>query len=229
MVTSHFPAGRLVLSLGTWTCQPVLRGRRATAPSTPWWLGGGFHPFYVGSLWDGQASCVNPWVWTHWVRIAVRSTVVHAKEAQVHFFGRLLTWEHHELVSLGLSGDHWGWNECVPSSRPFGVYGLRCTLLVEMNGFGSHITRWVDPLSLVWPGTRGVERVPAQGAPGACVGPCFCVDFAFLGWPCTGSDKVPSGTTTVEAAGLDPHRWGIILPNSSRVSLLTYKATVAVR
>ena len=37
-------------------------------------------------------------------------------------------------------------------------------------------------------------------------------------------------TTTIEAAGLDgPHRWGIILPNSSRVSLLTYKAIVAVR
>ena len=34
----------------------------------------------------------------------------------------------------------------------------------------------------------------------------------------------------MEAAGLDgPHRWGIILPNSSRVSLLTYKAIVAVR
>ena len=30
--------------------------------------------------------------------------------------------------------------------------------------------------------------------------------------------------TTVEAAGLDgPYRWGIILPNSSRVSLLTTK------
>ena len=32
------------------------------------------------------------------------------------------------------------------------------------------------------------------------------------------------------AAGLKgPHRWGVILPNSSRVSLLTYKAIVAVR
>ena len=41
---------------------------------------------------------------------------------------------------------------------------------------------------------------------------------------------IPECTTTVEAAGLDgPHRWGIILPNSSRVSLLTYKANVAVR
>ena len=40
---------------------------------------------------------------------------------------------------------------------------------------------------------------------------------------------IPECTTTVEAAGLDgPHRWGIILPNSSRVSLLTYKAIVAV-
>ena len=44
MVTSHSLAGRLVLSLGTRTCQPVLHGRRATAPSTPWWLGGGSHP-----------------------------------------------------------------------------------------------------------------------------------------------------------------------------------------
>ena len=36
--------------------------------------------------------------------------------------------------------------------------------------------------------------------------------------------------TTVEAAGLSgAHRWGIILPNSSRVSMLTYKAMVAVR
>ena len=41
---------------------------------------------------------------------------------------------------------------------------------------------------------------------------------------------IPECTTTVEAAGLDgPHRPGIILPNSSRVSLLTYKAIVAVR
>ena len=41
---------------------------------------------------------------------------------------------------------------------------------------------------------------------------------------------IPECTTTVEAAGLDgPHRWGIILPNSSRVSMLTYKAIVAVR
>ena len=60
-----------------------------------------------------------------------------------------------------------------------------------------------------------MERVPPQGAPGACVGPCFCVVFAFLAWPCTGSPKVPSGE--------------MILPNSSRVSLLTYKAIVAVR
>ena len=41
---------------------------------------------------------------------------------------------------------------------------------------------------------------------------------------------IPECTTTIEAAGLDgPHRWGIILPNSSRVFLLTHKAIVAVR
>ena len=41
---------------------------------------------------------------------------------------------------------------------------------------------------------------------------------------------IPECTDTVEAAGLNgPHRWGVILPNSSRVSLLTYKAIVAVR
>ena len=41
---------------------------------------------------------------------------------------------------------------------------------------------------------------------------------------------VPESTTTLEAAGLcGPHRWGIILPNSSRVSMLTYQAIVAVR
>ena len=41
---------------------------------------------------------------------------------------------------------------------------------------------------------------------------------------------IPECTTTIEAAGLSgPHRWGIILPNSSRVSMLTYKAIVAVR
>ena len=41
---------------------------------------------------------------------------------------------------------------------------------------------------------------------------------------------VPECTNTLEAAGLEgSHRWGIILPNSSRVSLLTYKAIVAVR
>ena len=41
---------------------------------------------------------------------------------------------------------------------------------------------------------------------------------------------IPECADTVEAAGLKgPHRWGVILPNSSRVSLLTYKAIVAVR
>ena len=41
---------------------------------------------------------------------------------------------------------------------------------------------------------------------------------------------IPDCTDTLEAAGLEgPHRWGVILPNSSRVSLLTYKAIVAVR
>jgi len=41
---------------------------------------------------------------------------------------------------------------------------------------------------------------------------------------------IPECATTLAAAGLEgPHRWGIILPNSSRVSLLTYKAIVAVR
>ena len=41
---------------------------------------------------------------------------------------------------------------------------------------------------------------------------------------------VPECTNAMEVAGLEgPHRWGIILPNSSRVSLLTYKAIVAVR
>ena len=41
---------------------------------------------------------------------------------------------------------------------------------------------------------------------------------------------IPDCTTTIEAAGLSgAHRWGIILPNSSRVSMLTYKAIVAVR
>ena len=41
---------------------------------------------------------------------------------------------------------------------------------------------------------------------------------------------VPECTTTIEAAGLSgAHRWGIILPNSSRVSMLTYKAIVVVR
>ena len=41
---------------------------------------------------------------------------------------------------------------------------------------------------------------------------------------------VPECTNTLEAAGLEGlHRWDIILPNSSRVSLVTYKAIVAVR
>ena len=40
---------------------------------------------------------------------------------------------------------------------------------------------------------------------------------------------IPECTTTVEAVGLDgSHRWDIVLPNSSQVSL-TYKAIVAVR
>ena len=42
--------------------------------------------------------------------------------------------------------------------------------------------------------------------------------------------RVPECTTTLEAAALcGPHRWGINLPNSSRVSMLTYQAIVAVR
>ena len=37
-------------------------------------------------------------------------------------------------------------------------------------------------------------------------------------------------TDTLEAAGMAGiHRWGLILPNSSRVSVLTYKSIVAVR
>ena len=41
---------------------------------------------------------------------------------------------------------------------------------------------------------------------------------------------VPECTNTLEAAGLEgSHRWGIILPNSSRVSLLAYEPIVAVR
>ena len=41
---------------------------------------------------------------------------------------------------------------------------------------------------------------------------------------------IPECADTGEAAGLKgPYRWGVILPNSSRVSLLTYKAIVAVR
>ena len=41
---------------------------------------------------------------------------------------------------------------------------------------------------------------------------------------------IPECTTTIEAAWLSgAHRWGIMLPNSSRVSMLTYKAIVAVR
>ena len=41
---------------------------------------------------------------------------------------------------------------------------------------------------------------------------------------------IPECTTTLEATALEgPRRYSIILPNSSRVSLLTYKAIVAVR
>ena len=41
---------------------------------------------------------------------------------------------------------------------------------------------------------------------------------------------VPECSNTMEAAGFEgPHRWGIILPNSSRVPLLTNKAIVAAR
>ena len=50
MVTSYSLAGRLVLSLVTRTCRPVLRGRRATAPSTPWWLGVGVPSPLLGDL-----------------------------------------------------------------------------------------------------------------------------------------------------------------------------------
>ena len=72
---------------------------------------------------------------------------------------------HHELVSLGLSGDHLGWNEWVPYPRPFGVYGLRCTFLVEMNGsvptsLGEWIhSPWVDLGLVVWKGYRPRVRL----------------------------------------------------------------------
>ena len=50
-------------------------------------------------------------------------------------------------------------------------------------------TRCVDPLTLGWPGSHGVERCAPPAAPGACGGPCFCMVFAFLAWPCTGRPK----------------------------------------
>ena len=56
-------------------------------------------------------------------------------------------------------------------------------------------TRCVDPLILGWPGSHGVERCAPPAAPGACGGPCFCVVFAFLAWPCTGRPKHTSGRT----------------------------------
>ena len=54
-------------------------------------------------------------------------------------------------------------------------------------------TRCVDPLTLGWPGSHGVERCAPPAAPGACGGPCFCMVFAFLAWPCTGRPKHTSG------------------------------------
>ena len=45
------------------------------------------------------------------------------------------------------------------------------------------------------PGSHGVERCAPRAAPGACVGPCFCVVFAFLAWPCTGRPKHTSEAT----------------------------------
>ena len=50
MVTSHSLAGQLMLSLVTWMCQLVLRGRRATAPSTPWDTG----PCGCSFGWSGK-------------------------------------------------------------------------------------------------------------------------------------------------------------------------------
>ena len=79
------------------------------------------------------------------------------------------------------------------------IRGVRFTLYIlggnEWVRFPRHSVSGSTLLGLT--GTRGVERIPPQGAPGACRGPCFCVDFAFLAWPCTGSPKVPSGIQEV--------------------------------
>ena len=48
---------------------------------------------------DGQASSVNPCVWTHWVLFSESSTVVHAKGGQVHF-----PWL---VVVFGVRGNEW--------------------------------------------------------------------------------------------------------------------------
>ena len=67
---------------------------------------------------------------------------------------------------------------------------------------------------------------PCMGSGGPCAEP----DAGPLEAAVSEEFGVPECTNTVEAAGLEgSHRWGIILPNSSRVSLLTYKAIVAVR
>ena len=88
------------------------------------------------------------------------------------------------------------------------IRGVRFTLYIlggnEWFRFPRHSVSGSTLLD--WPGTRGVERVPPQGAPGACGGPCFCVVFAFLAWPCTGSPKVPSDLTLRQTAIQDHER-----------------------
>ena len=98
---------------------------------------------------------------------------------------------------VGLSWNEW-WSSWVKwmGSVSTSIRGVRFTpYILDGNEWfrfprhsvsGSILLGW-------WPGTRGVVRVPPQGAPGACGGPCFCVVFAFLAWPCTRSPKVPSG------------------------------------
>ena len=79
MVTSYSLAGQLMLSLVTWMCQLVLRGRRATAPSTPWDTG----PCGCSFGWSGKLGELLR---------GDSSAVFLESPVQVHFIDWFLTW-----------------------------------------------------------------------------------------------------------------------------------------
>ena len=105
-------------------------------------------------------------------------------------------WGHHALALLGCGGDHLVWWHLVSVfCVPWGVI-----ILGEMNGLrvrtvSTSLGEWISSGN-EW-SQSPCHPVSGSTCPRLAIGawcgrPCFCVVFAFLAWPCTGSPKVPS-------------------------------------